>query len=198
MAALVRRHKIHFSQPTFLVLSGFSGTGKTTIRTLLMERIPGAKFLLSVTTRPRRQEEIEGVDYHFITREEFDKLIEDNLLLEWVEAHGHLYGTLLEPVLEAQNTLGLFIFDVDVHGGLFIKKRFPDAILVFLKAPNLDELVARLKKRLANGPEEIEHRLQRIPEEEELSKRYDYIVINDNAEETAEKICKIIEEYNRF
>jgi guanylate kinase len=198
MEASEKRRKIHFSQPTFLVLSGFSGTGKTTIRHVLMEKIRGSKFLLSVTTRPCRSDETEGIDYHFINQEEFNKLIEENLLLEWVEVHNHLYGTLLEPVLEAQNTLGLFIFDVDVHGGLFIKKHFPDAILIFLKTPSIEELKRRLEKRLTDSPEDIEHRLQRIPEEEELSKQYDHIIINDNAEEAAEKICTIIREFNSY
>ena len=189
--------KICFTYPTFLVLSGFSGTGKTTIRYQLLKEIPGSRFSLSVTTRKRRQEERDGVDYRFITQVEFDNLAANNELIEWEIVHGYCYGTPLKPVEDAHKTPGLIIFDLDVHGGLSIKKRYADAILVFLNPPSYDVLRERLTKRLADSPEEIERRMQRIPKEEDMSKQYDFIVTNTTVEQTVNEVCGILRDFQK-
>lgn len=188
---------ITISRHTFLVLSGFSGAGKTTVRGNILKKIPGSRFSLSVTTRQSRVDEQDGVDYHFVTKEKFDRMVENNELLEWEEVHGNYYGTPLDPVVDAASKPGLLIFDVDVYGGLSIKKQYLEAILVFLKAPDLNELKERLANRLTDNPEAIEQRLQRIPKEEKLSKQYDYIIINDILDQTTNKICGIIRNFQR-
>lgn len=182
-------------RPTFLVLSGFSGVGKTTVRGNILKKIPGSHFSLSVTTRRSRVDEQDGIDYHFVTKEKFDRMIENDKLLEWEEVHGNYYGTPLEPVVNASSKPGLLIFDIDVYGGLSIKKQYPEAILVFLKAPDFNVLKERLSKRLTDSPEAIEQRLQRIPKEEKLVKKYDHILINNTLEQTINKICDIIRKF---
>ena len=188
---------ITITRHTFLVLSGFSGAGKTTVRGNILKKIPGSRFSLSVTTRQSRVDEQDGIDYHFVTKEKFDRMVEKNELLEWEEVHGNYYGTPLDPVLDAASKPGLLIFDVDVYGGLSIKKQYPEAILVFLKAPDFNELKERLANRLTDNPEAIEQRLQRIPKEEKLSKQYDYIIINDILEQTTNEICGIIRNFQK-
>ncbi len=184
-------------RPTLLVLSGFSGTGKTTIRDKVMTRIPKAQFSLSVTTRPRRKHERGRIDYHFISSGSFQEMIRNNEMLEWEEVHTNYYGTLLQPVERALKKPGLFIFDVDVHGGLSIKSRFPDAILIFLNAPDFDILKQRLVDRHTDSPEQIKQRLNRIPKELDMSKQYDHIVINDDSDRAADEICGLIFDFQK-
>ncbi len=184
-------------RPTLLVLSGFSGTGKSTIRDKVMKKIPKAQFSLSVTTRPRRKHEQEGIDYYFIRSESFQEMIRNNEMLEWEEVHTNFYGTPLKPVEHALKKPGLFIFDIDVHGGLSIKSRFPDAVLIFLNTPDLDILKQRLVDRHTDSPEQIEQRLNRIPKELEMSKQYDHIVINDDSDRAADEICGIIFDFQK-
>ena len=187
--------RIHAARPSLLALSGFSGAGKTTIREHILRRIPESRFSLSVTTRPKRADEQDGIDYQFISKDEFNSLVADNRLLEWEEVHGHFYGTPLQPVEDAHKKPGLIIFDVDVHGGLSIKKRFPEAILVFLQPPSLEVLKERLEKRHTDSPEEIDRRLQRIPNEVEMSRHYDHIITNINIKQAVDEICTIIREF---
>lgn len=122
-------------------------------------------------------------------------MIANNELVEWEKVHGHCYGTPLKPVLETQKTTSLLIFDVDVNGGLSIKKRFPETILFFIRPPDHSILKERLTKRHTDSPEEIERRMKRIPEEEEKSKHYDHIVTNESIEKTVEEICSIIRDF---
>jgi len=186
---------IAFTKPTFLVLSGFSGAGKTTVRSLIMERIPGARFSLSVTTRKRRENERDGVDYSFISREEFQNMVDRKELLETEVIHGNHYGTPLPPIREALQKPGLFIFDIDVLGGLTVKRHFPDALLVFLQPPNLEVLKLRLIGRKSESSAALRRRMERIPKERELAKRYDYVVTNDDLDRTVAEIIRIIRKY---
>ena len=186
---------INVTQPTFLVLSGFSGTGKTSIRNEILKIIPDSRFSISVTTRKQRPGEADNADYIFITQAEFDTMIAEKKLIEWEEVHGNRYGTPFDKANEADAKPGLVIFDVDVNGGLSVKEHFSNALLVFIKAPSYEILKDRLIKRHTDSPEEIENRLKRIPVEEEKSKLYDHIVTNENLEKTVIEICKIIEDY---
>ncbi|KPK95918.1 hypothetical protein AMJ80_02950 [bacterium SM23_31] len=189
--------KIALTRPTLLVLSGFSGAGKTTVRSNILKKIPGSHFSLSVTTRLPRGDEQDGIDYYFTTKEKFNRMIKNNELLEWEEVHGNYYGTPLSRVVTAAGKPGLLIFDIDVYGGLSIKKHYPEAILVFLKAPSLNVLKERLAKRLTDSTETIEQRLQRVPVEEKLSKQYDHVIINNTLDKTINKICEIIRKFQR-
>ncbi len=178
-----------------LVISGYSGTGKTTIRDRVLTKIPDAEFSLSVTTRLPRKNERNGVDYEFVNTESFQAMIGKNEFLEWEEVHGNFYGTPVQPVEKALKCQKLLIFDVDVIGGLSIKNRYRNAILVFLKPQNIDILKKRLQYRHTDSPEEIELRLKRIPKETELSKKYDAIITNTEIDKTTDEICKVIRTY---
>lgn len=186
---------LELSKPTLLVISGFSGSGKTSIRDLILEAVPDAKFSISITTREKRTAEREGIDYIFLTHEKFEEMSDRNELLEKEEVHGNYYGTPLKPVMDALEKPGLFIFDVDVKGGLTIKKRFPEVVLVFITPPDIDVLVQRLEKRDTENRLGIEKRLKRIPEEKELSKQYDHKVVNENLEAAVQEIGRIIKNF---
>jgi len=183
---------IQIKRPTLLVISGFSGTGKTTMRDRVLAKIPGAEFSLSMTTRLPRKNERNGVDYEFVSTELFQALIEKNELLEWEKVHGNFYGSPIQPVENALSNHKLLIFDVDVFGGLSIKNSYRDAVLVFLKPPHIDVLKKRLHHRRTDSSEEIELRLKRIPLELELSKKYDVIITNTEIDKTTDEICKLI------
>ncbi|MFC1514045.1 guanylate kinase [candidate division KSB1 bacterium] len=186
---------LKITRPTLLVLSGFSGTGKTTVRDRIQQLLPGTKFSVSTTTRQKRNNEKEGIDYNFVSADDFKNKIDNGELIEWEEVHGNYYGTPAAEIEKALRKSGLVIFDVDVYGGISIKKRCSEAVLVFIKTPSVDELKRRLRKRHSDSEEEIEKRISRVPEEEELSKKYDYIVINNDIEQTVGEVFNIIKNF---
>ena len=183
------------SRGRLVVISAPSGVGKTTICKQLLAAHPDWRFSVSVTTRPPRFDETNGKDYTFISNEQFDKYIADGKFVEWEIVHGHRYGTLrtvLEDVLDKGEAL---LLEVDVKGGVNIKRQFPDdTIAVFLDPPDLETLVQRLKDRGTESQAVIEKRLARIPEEQAYKKDYDYVVVNDNLERAVNAVEKIIME----
>ncbi len=181
------------SQSRLVVLSAPSGGGKTTITKILAERNPNYKISISATTRPRRSFEKDGVDYDFLSEEQFFEKVRNGEFLEHEEVHGNRYGTLkarIESLLDDGYTV---LFDIDVYGALNIKKQYPDAVLIFIRPPSMDELKDRLKKRKTDTSAEIEKRLSRLPEEYAKSVFFDYDVVNNDLEQTVEKITHIIE-----
>ncbi|MFC1564519.1 guanylate kinase [candidate division KSB1 bacterium] len=183
---------IKITKPIFLVISGPSGSGKTTIRNEILENIAGAEFSISMTTRKRRQGEKDGFDYLFAEEDEFKKLQENDFFLEWEVIHGDYYGTPMTKINEAKEKNNLLIFDVDVKGGLNIKKKFDNVILIYLKVQSIDTLRKRLKKRDTDSKLRIEKRLKRMEVEDELSKDYDHVIVNKDKNETLENIYGII------
>jgi len=187
--------RIH--KPKLVVLSAPSGAGKTTICHILAQRNPDFKISVSATTRPPRPNEKDGVDYYFLNENEFLKRVEQNDFLEYEKVHGYYYGTLKSKVKELLNNNFTVLFDIDVNGALSIKRHFPDAILIFIRPPSLEELRRRLKKRAAENEAEIEKRLKRLPEEYAKSVFFDYDIINNDLEETVQKITNIIREHQK-
>ncbi|MFN3135390.1 MAG: guanylate kinase [Candidatus Kryptonium sp.] len=176
-----------------IVVSAPSGSGKTTIAKKILERFPFMKFSVSATTRPKRNGEIDGKDYFFLTREEFEKKIQNGELLEWEEIYGNYYGTLKSVVENALKNGDVLVFDVDVNGAISIKKKFPeDSILIFIKPPNMETLKERLKRRKTESEEQIKKRLERVPMELEKAKYFDYIFVNDNLEDTIKSVTRAI------
>lgn len=186
---------IEFKRSTLLVMSGFSGVGKSTVCSRIIEQLPQAGFSISATTRKPRDNEIEGKDYFFVSRPEFQRMISNNELLEYEEVHGQFYGTPRRPVDEARKQPGLFLFDVDVYGGLTLKKSIPDSILLFLEPPDLEELKKRLEKRDTEDKTGIEKRLSRIPREMELSAQYEYRITNKDLDNTLQEIADIVNSF---
>lgn len=175
-----------------IVVSAPSGAGKTTICNQLLNRNENFRVSVSATTRPPRPNEKDGIDYIFVSDEMFWKKVDNGEFLEYEPVHGYYYGTLKSKVNELINQGYYVIFDIDVNGALSLKKRYPEAILIFLKPPSIEELKRRLIERKSDDPVEIEKRLNRLPEEYEKSKQFDHIVVNDDLNRTVIEIEEII------
>src|SRR5262245_59044641 len=160
-----------------MVLSGPSGAGKSTFVAGLLQDFPDLRFSVSATTRPRRPHEVDGQDYHFLAEEEFQKRVGAGAFLEHAEVHGARYGTLEAEVSSTLRQGLSVLLDVDVQGGVHVKRRVPDAVLVFILPPSLQVLEQRLRQRGTEAEETIRRRLQRAPEEIRHLSDYDYVVV---------------------
>lgn len=177
-----------------IVISAPSGSGKTTITNALLKRHPEFKFSVSATTRPKRLNEINGTHYFFLTEDEFRQALERNDLVEWEEIYGNYYGTLKSIVDKALEDGKIILFDVDVNGGLSIKKHYPDdTVLIFIKPPSLRDLENRLKRRNTEDQVQYKRRLDRVPMELEKGKSYEYSVVNDDLEKAIDEVDAIVQ-----
>ena len=175
-----------------IVLSGSSGSGKTTICRRLMDRYPELAFSISATTRPRRKGEKEGADYYFYAKEKFQKMISEGEFIEWEEVHGNLYGTPKQQINEALKQNNALLLDVDPKGALHLKEISPDTLLIFLKAENTETLKKRLKVRKTESVEQIAKRMARIREEMPLAESFDYVLVNEDLDKTVEEVSSIL------
>ncbi len=168
-----------------IVISGPSGSGKSTLIERLMERHPEIIFSTSHTTRPLRGQEVNHKDYHFVSREKFLEMVDNDKFAEWAEVYGNYYGTSYREIetksKEGGNTI--LALDIDVQGAKKIKEKYPDALYIFVVPPSLKILLQRLEAREKKIDEHIRKRLEIAREELEQCSTYDYIVINDNLEE---------------
>lgn len=178
-----------------ILISGPSGSGKGTVCSRLINNCPelGLKISVSATTRPPRPGEVNGRDYFFVSREEFERLIGEGGFLEWAPIYGWLYGTPAAPVREALARGENVILEIDVQGGLQIKERFPGAVLIFLIPPSRGELRARLSGRGTDSRQEIEKRMIWVDAEMGMMSGYDYILVNDRLEEAVSRVRCILE-----
>ncbi len=175
------------------MLTGPSGVGKGTVGRALLEREPSLVWSVSATTRAARPGEIDGVDYHFVTRTEFEKLRDSGGFLEWFEVYGQLKGTPAAPV-EAQLAAGHDVLvEIDVQGALAVKERYPTALLVFLRAPDPSVQEARLRARGSDDPEQIRTRLATAASEEARAEQFDAVVVNDDVERSVDEVAAILE-----
>ncbi len=175
--------------PHFFVLSSPSGGGKTTLLHCLMQDRPDLKLSVSYTTRRPRPGEKDGVDYHYISRDEFREKIETGALLEWEEVHGSLYGT---PKAEAGQNIANLLFDVDTKGALQLRQLHPHTTLIFIQPPSLEVLKERLKARGTEDAADLERRLDRFRLEMAEKDKFDYVIINDNVERAVSELKRII------
>lgn len=174
------------------VVSGPSGVGKNTLLNEIIDTCEKVQYSVSATSRPIRPGEIDGKSYYFVTREQFEGLIADNALLEYAEYVGNYYGTPLAPIREAIENGVDVVMDVEVVGALKIRKRLPEAVLVFVTAPSFDVIRKRLIHRGDVAPGLMEERLERAKWECEQSVHYDYIVINDDLKQASEELRAIM------
>ena len=178
------------------VISGPSGAGKGTVRKALFEQMPDLVYSISCTTRQPRDGERDGVDYRFLSEEEFKKLVEEKKFLEWAVVHEHLYGTLksdVEKVLEAGVDV---VLEIDVQGALQVKNAFDDSVLIFIMPPSKEELERRLRNRGTEEEDTVQLRLSNALKEMEKMLMYDYVVVNDSVLRAALEIKRIIASYN--
>jgi guanylate kinase len=178
-----------------IVVSGPSGSGKTTIARTLLRDIPSLRFSVSATTRPIRAGEREGIDYYYLTREEFRRRVSAGEFVEWEEVYGNLYGTLRAEVDGALMRGQHLLFDVDVKGALSIKERYPEALLVFIRPPSRETLEARLRARSTEDEATVRRRLARTDMELELGERFDRRVVNDVLDRAIDETEEIVKHY---
>jgi guanylate kinase len=181
-----------------LPIAAPSGTGKTTVCRRLLAQNQDFVFSVSATTRPPRKMEQDGVDYHFLSREQFEDYIRRQKLAEYEEVFGNYYGTLRSTLDEALAAGKVLLLDIDVKGALSIKKLYPrQTISIFLLPPNQDELIRRLKKRGTDDERSIAIRNARIPDEIKIGEQFDYQIVNDKLDHTVKKIMQIIKEFTQ-
>ncbi len=175
------------------MLSSPSGGGKSTIIHELRKRNPCLSYSISATTRPPRKNEKDGVDYHFINKKEFLEKKEQGEFIEWAVVHGFLYGTLKNEINASLERGNNVLLDIDVQGGLLLKKHQNKPVLIFLKPPSWETLTIRLKNRGTEDTDTLSKRLHTAKFELEKSNQYDFIIINDILDETIKEIEAIIE-----
>jgi len=181
------------SKGKLVVISGASGVGKGTVLREVMDRRKDISFSVSATTRPPRPTERDGVDYIFIAREKFEAMIAKNLFLEYDHHDQHLYGTPREQ-LEEKRAKGPVILDIEPKGAEIVRREVPEAVLIFVMPPSMEELERRLRSRNDTSEEQIRIRMERASWEMEQRSWYDYVVVNDNVSRCAEEILKIIDQ----
>ncbi len=174
------------------ILSAPSGTGKTTTCSLLKQKFPELKFSVSHTTREARSGESEGIDYYFISEDDFEEKIKRDEFLEWAKVYNQYYGTAFETVDRHRQNGDDILIEIDVQGARSLRNINYNAVFIFIMPPSLQELEARLKKRKTESPEKIKSRLEAGKNEIKQYELYDYILTNHNVEETAENILSII------
>jgi len=180
-------------QPKLIVISAPSGTGKTSvIKEILRMNQDKLIFSVSATTRPKRPNEIDGVDYYFLTEEEFKKKIENDEFIEWERIYDYYYGTPKSEIERAKNLGKDILFELDVNGSLKLKKLFPDAHLIFIVPPSIEELENRLRKRNTETPETFKKRIDRAKMELEQAKHFDYEVKNYELDTAIKEVNEII------
>lgn len=162
-----------------LIISGPSGTGKGTLVSKLMEYDPSFRFSCSVTTREPRENEIDGVHYHFISVEEYQKLVEEDAFLEHATVHGNHYGTLRKPVEDLMANGYNVLLDIDPQGAISVMEKEDDYVSIFILPPSFEELRVRLHTRNTDDPVEIERRLRNARGEVQKVDRYQYAIVND-------------------
>jgi guanylate kinase len=176
-----------------LVLSGPSGAGKGTLVERLIAARPDCVFAISSTTRPKRSTETDGLQYEFVSREEFERRKAAGYFLETAEVHGHLYGTPARFVDDNIARGRVVVLDVDVQGGASVRRVRPDAVTVFIHPPSIDALRQRLLKRATDAPEVVERRLGNAPGELAEYRHYEYLVINDDLESAVSRLLAIVD-----
>lgn len=179
---------------TLFVLSGPSGAGKGTIRARVFEALDGLSYSVSCTTRAPREGERDGVDYRFITPEDFAARIAAGDFLEWADVHRHRYGTLKSDVEKVLNEGKDMFLEIDVQGALQVKEKMPEAVTLFVVPPSIEVLEERLRGRHTEGEAELRLRLRNAVEEMKQRDRYDFVVVNDSLDEAVNRVCRFVEQ----
>ena len=178
------------------MVSGPSGTGKSTIVNTVLDTCNDLSFSVSATTRQQREGETEGVDYFFVTKGRFQQMIDNNELLEHAEYVGNYYGTPRKAVLDKIENGSSILLDIEVQGAEQVKDQFPEAVTMFVIPPSWEELERRLVNRGTDSMEKIQARLKQAKSEIEKIENYDYIIVNDVLETAISEVISIIATQN--
>lgn len=180
-----------------IIFSAPSGSGKTTIVRQLLERYPQVEFSVSATSRAPRGTERDGVDYYFLTPEEFRQAVSENRFVEWEEVYqGTCYGTLRSELERIWQKGHVIAFDVDVIGGINLKRLFgDDACSVFVMPPSIGELRRRLESRGTDAPEVIDRRVAKAEFELTKAPEFDHVVVNDRLEDAVAEVCALVDDF---
>jgi guanylate kinase len=189
---------MRYSQPSrrgiILILSAPSGAGKTTISRAAVKAIAGLTASISLTTRPPREGEVDGVDYSFVTEEDFNHRIEAGELAEWARVFDARYGTPREPLERAVAEGRDILLDIDIQGARQIRERYPqDTVTIFVAPPSLKDLEDRLRRRGTESEPAIAHRLERAREELNAGRDYDYLIVNADVNESITRLRAVVE-----
>lgn len=186
-------------RPLVVVISGPSGVGKSTIVEAMRRRHPEVAPIIAVTTRPRRERELDGVHYHFVDPDRFEALRASGELLEAAEVHGHWYGTPRDQVHRALEAGRDAVLPIDPQGARSIRRLMPEALLIFLMPPSISDLISRLRARSSESQASLALRERNAVAEMDAAGDYDHVVVNETgrAEQTADRIWEIIETESR-
>ncbi len=191
---------MHTGKGEIIVVSAPSGAGKTTIVKQILKQYPDIVFSVSATTRPKRAVETDGVEYYFITENEFVEKIENDEFVEWEKFYDYYYGTFKKRVDNCINERKTILLELDVKGSLSLKKIYPEAHLIYIMPPSYEELIKRLKGRKTENSEDFKKRVERAKMELSLKDQFDYIIENKDLEkaikETSDLIRKITKQEN--
>jgi guanylate kinase len=174
------------------VITGPSGVGKGTLIRGLLERVPGLELSVSATTRAPRPGERDGVDYHFLSEEEFDRRVAAGDFVEHASYSGHKYGTLRSELERRMAEAAGVVLEIEVQGARQIRAAMPEAVQVFIAPPSVEALRARLVGRGTDAPEDVEARLATALEELQAEKEFEYVVVNDRLEQATEELADIV------
>jgi guanylate kinase len=178
---------------TLVVLSSPSGAGKTTVCQEVLKRHKGYMRSVSATTRERRRGERQRRDYLFLSEQEFKRRMKKGEFVEWAWVHDKRYGTLKRSINKAKREGRVALFVLDVQGGMALKKKYPESVLIFILPPSIEELKSRLARRGTEKTEQMKRRLKTALKEMDFWSKYDYVVINKKLKQTVESVERIIE-----
>lgn len=189
-----------------IVVSGASGTGKGTVCKKILDDMPEVAYSISATTRLPRPGEVDGKEYYFLSRDEFQAWIDDGKFLEFADVYGNFYGTPLNKIEERLNRGEDILLEIDVQGALNVKRKCPDGIYIFLLPPSLEELKRRIEGRGTETPESLHRRLANAVAEIKIGLEYDYVIVNDSVDNAAAQIkailvaerCKVARNLDKF
>lgn len=179
-------------QGALFVVTGASGTGKTTLVKCALSTVSNIQFSVSATTRKMRVGEQDGVDYHFLSTEAFETLKDNGELLEWAQVYKNCYGTLRQPVLDALNSGESILLEIDQQGAAQVKVQMPEAISIFILPPTMASLESRLRGRNTDSDEIIGRRLREAQDQIDHCGSFDYLVINDDLESASDQFTSIL------
>lgn len=177
-----------------IAISSPSGGGKTSVVKQILKDFPQIIFSVSATTRPKRSNEVNGVDYFFVDEREFELKIKNDEFIEWERFYDYYYGTLKSFVDDNINNGKSVLFEVDVKGALSLKKIYPESTLIFIDPPTYEELVKRLKNRKTESPEDLQKRIDRAKMELSYKNKFDYIFVNDELNKVYKSVKSLIKE----